>query len=64
MSSRQSPRRTFTFMSFSGEEQEVRCDSIVFEPGHVVFYADIPPHIVLAERNENVNALKEVPDSE
>lgn len=56
----------YTYKSWGGHTKKVEATSVVFEPGHVVFYKNVwgKQVIVLAERNENVNELKEVQEDE
>jgi hypothetical protein len=53
--------RIFTFTRWGGSKQTVEADRVSFEPTHVAFWRDGGDHdvLVLAERPENVNGLKE-----
>lgn len=53
----------YEFETWSGLKQLVEADHIVFKPGHVVFLT-AGLRLVLAERNPNVNHLKQLPDPE
>ena len=52
---------TYEFETWSGVKQEITAAKVVFKPGHVVFLAD--DQLVLAERNANVNHLKQLPET-
>jgi len=53
----------YEFETWSGLKRLVTADHIAFKPGHVVFLtADL--RLVLAERNPNVNHLRQLLDPE
>jgi hypothetical protein len=52
---------TYEFETWSGVKQEVVAAKVVFKPGHVLFLT-ADDQLVLAERNMNVNHLKQLPD--
>ena len=54
---------TYEFETWSGVTQEITAAKVVFKPGHVVFLT-VDDQLVLAERNPNVNHLKQLPDPE
>lgn len=54
---------TYEFETWSGIRQTVEADRIVFKPGHVVWLT-ADDQLVLAERNPNVNHLKQLPSPE
>lgn len=52
----------YEYETWSGLKQSIEADHIVFKPGHVVFLtADL--QLVLAERNPNVNHLRQIPET-
>lgn len=51
--------RTFTYKRWSGGGSTVQAAAVEFGPAHVVFY-DQADRIVLAERVEQVNQLREI----
>ena len=52
---------TYEFETWSGVKQTVEAAKVVFKPGHVVWLT-VDDQLVLAERNPNVNHLKQLPD--
>lgn len=52
--------RRYTYKTWSGTEKSVDADIVEFGPAHVVFKT-VGGFIVLAERVEMVNGLKEDP---
>ena len=54
---------TYEFETWSGVKQEITAAKVVFKPGHVVFLT-ADDQLVLAERNANVNHLKQLPEPE
>lgn len=53
---------TYEFETWSGVKQEITAAKVVFKPGHVVFLT-ADDQLVLAERNANVNHLKQLPET-
>jgi len=54
---------TYEFETWSGVKRQITADKVIFKPGHVVWLT-IDDQLVLAERNPNVNHLRQLPDSE
>ena len=53
----------YEFETWSGIKQQVEAAKVVFKPGHVVWLT-ADDQLVLAERNPNVNHLRQLPDEE
>jgi hypothetical protein len=53
---------TFTFRRRGGHEETVEADRVKFHPGHVAFY-EADWTLVIAVRNEQVNDLREQPET-
>jgi len=53
----------YEYETWSGIKRQVTADKIAFKPGHVVWLT-IDDQLVLAERNPNVNHLRQVETGE
>ena len=49
----------YEWETWSGIKQQTEADHIVFKPGHVLFLT-ADDQLVLGERNQNVNHLKQL----
>jgi hypothetical protein len=49
----------YEYETWSGIKQSIEADHVVFKPGHVLFLS-ADSQLVLAERNPNVNHLRQV----
>lgn len=52
---------TYEWETWSGLKKQTTADKIAFKPGHVVWLTN-DDQLVLAERNPNVNHLRQLPD--
>ena len=52
---------TYEWETWSGIKQHTTADKIAFKPGHVVWLTN-DDQLVLAERNNNVNHLRQLLD--
>jgi hypothetical protein len=50
----------YEYETWTGIKRQVEADKIAFKPGHVVWLT-LDDQLVLAERNPNVNHLRQVP---
>ena len=53
----------YEYETWSGIKRQVTADKIAFKPGHVVWLT-LDDQLVLAERNPNVNHLRQVETGE
>jgi hypothetical protein len=53
---------TFEYKSWAGNLRRVEADRVEFAPAHVVFRR-LDHSIVLAEKNEDVSGLKQLPEA-
>lgn len=54
---------TYEWETWSGIPKTVEADHIAFKSGHVVWLT-VDDQLVLAERNPNVNHLRQLPEEE
>jgi flagellar biogenesis protein FliO len=52
----------YEFETWSGIKQQVTAAKVVFKPGHVLFLT-VDDQLVLGERNQNVNHLRQLPET-
>lgn len=52
----------YEFVTWSGVKEQVVAEKVVFKPGHVLFLTG-DDQLVIAERNANVNHLKQMPET-
>ena len=53
---------TFEYRTWSGSTKRVEADRVEFAPAHVVFRL-LDHSIVVAEKNDNVNELTQLPEA-
>lgn len=53
----------YEYETWSGLKRQVTAAKVVFKPGHVVWLT-VDDQLVLAERNPNVNHLRQLPEKE